>query len=244
MSETKVPEAVAVAVEKKPKVGKRVKKDKFNNFTIPPRNTTSYSKSVKHIYDMINEAAPQLLGRDDVRNAFNTYVEFLKKYNDILVSWSNGVKYKYGSGVKITDENCVNWLNCRIAYSSDKWTPAFIKDVEARWLQYTNDKPKYTNDKPIFNVQAKIVIMDSHDIINAYKPLYDLIKRDVVPYMEIKDWEIKSKRSIEYLHSLIEKDEQIIKNIEESIKKYRKNMSDNAQKVLELRVRPQTTVFD
>lgn len=233
MSETKVAEVVKVAEVAK----KRVKKDKFNNFNIPPRSTTSYSKSVKHIYDMINEAAPHLLERDDVRNAFNNYVEFLKKYNDILESWSNGVKYKYGSGVKITDEYCVTSLNCRIAYSSDKWTPAFIKDVEARWLQHKNDKP-------IFNVQVKIVIMDSHDIINAYKPLYDLIKRDVVPYMEIKDWEIKSKRNIEYLHSLIEKDEQIIKNIEQSIEKYRRNMSDSAQKVLEWRIRPQTTVFD
>ena len=61
---------------------KRVKKDKFNNFTIPPRNTTTYSKTVKHIYDMIHEAAPQLLERADVRDAFNTFVEFLKKYND------------------------------------------------------------------------------------------------------------------------------------------------------------------
>lgn len=224
---------------------KRVKKDKFNNFTIPPRNTTTYSKTVKHIYDMIHEAAPQLLERADVRDAFNTFVEFLKKYNNILTSWSNGQHYKYASGVKITDDS-LNCLNCRIYYGPDTWTADFIKDTEAKWLSFIHDKQSniQPNHLLVSNVPTKKGIMDSSDIINAYKPLYDLIKRDVVPYMEIKDWEIKSKKKIEYYHYLIERDEQNIKNLQKTIEKIRKNMSDNAESVLQLRIRPQVTVFD
>ena len=216
---------------------KKVKKDKFNYFNVPLiRNGPSYSKSVRHIYDMIQEASPQLLVREDVRKAFNDFVGFLANYDNILVSWSNGRTYKYASGVKITDnsQTSLRELNCRLDYNV--FDEKDYKEIEDRWVEFDNVK--------INSPKAKKIMIDSKDIIKSYTPLYDLIKREVVPYMELKNWDISRKIKIAHYHDMIEKNENDIKQYEKYIERCRSHMGEYAEKVLFLQNPPETTRFD
>ena len=84
----------------------------------------------------------------------------------------------------------------------------------------------------------------SNDIIKTYNILYDLIKRDVVPYMELKQHEISSKKDIEYYHRCMEKLENDIKVYERSIESHRKSISEYATKCIALQNPPNYTKFD
>jgi hypothetical protein len=212
----------APKVPKEPKVPKvkKEKKDKYNNFKVPSRTGPSSTRGIHHIYDMIKEAAPTLLQRDDVRNAFNNYVDCLRKYDGTLTSWSPSRGSKYDAGIKIYEKDNNSHLKgllCRFNYEYDSWKSIDIKNK---------------------------LRDESNDILNAYKPLYDLIKRDVVPYMEIKQWELKSKKDIEMYHNYIEKLEKDIKTYEDFITKTRKTICDYAQLALDLQNPPKVTSFD
>ena len=155
------------------------KKDKFNGFKVPKTNTT---KCVTHIYGMIKEANPTLLERDDVKKAFNDFVDCLSKYEDKLVSSIPRKGYKYNNGIKIINNN---ENNC-------------IQNIKFLSLEFTHCMEYETKKVECMN------------IINVYIPLYELIKHDVIPYMEMKHWEINSKNEVEYYHNRIEKQEELI----------------------------------
>jgi hypothetical protein len=74
--------------------------------------------------------------------------------------------------------------------------------------------------------------------------LYDLIKRDIVPYMEIKYHEITCKRQINLYHRNMEKLENSIKHYEQHIDTCRKTIADYAEKCIKLQLPPITTKFD
>jgi hypothetical protein len=204
----------------KPKKEKKVKVDKYNGFKVPAKSGPRTTKCVNHIYDMIKEAAPTLLERDDVRTAFNNYVDCLRKYDGAIESWTPSAKYKYSSGIKIDENN--------------KFSP--LKGLPCRF-SYTYNTGEYEMLKDKVSDSATI-------ILNAYRPLYDLIKRDVVPYMEIKHWEIRSKKDIENYHKIIEKEERNIKTFEEAIENTRKVICEYATKALALQTPPTVTKFD
>jgi archaellum component FlaC len=94
---------------------------------------------------------------------------------------------------------------------------------------------------PIIKEQIK---KDSKDITDTYKVLYELIKRDIVPYMELKQHEIRSKKDIEYYHNQMEKLERDIKTYEQSIVNTRKTLCEYAEKALKLQQPPVLTKFD
>ena len=203
-------------VEKAPKEKKTKKEkvDKYNGFKVPAKDGPKSTKAVSHIYDMIKEAAPTLLERDDVRTAFNNFIDYLRKYDDILESWRPSIYNKYSCGVKIDESN-----------------KSYLHGLLFRYDYYQQNKNGLAYHHAI-------------DVIGAYRPLYDLIKRDVVPYMEIKDWEIKSKKDIEYYHKQMEKMEQAIRAYENAIINTRKTMCDYAQRALALQTPPAVTKFD
>ena len=91
----KVPKAEKAEKPKKEKV------DKYNGFKVPARTGPSSTRCVNHIYDMIKEAAPTLLERDDVRTAFNNFVECLRKYDTEIESWVPPKYNRYSIGIKI-----------------------------------------------------------------------------------------------------------------------------------------------
>jgi len=189
------------------------RKDKYDGFKVPPKKGPAATKCATYIYQMIKEANPKLLN-EDVKKAFNNFVECLLKY-DNLYSWTGR---KYRDGIKIVENNemtCVinlKSINCRFSYDHE----------------YSMELKKK-------------LIMESCDVINHYIPLYDLIKRDVVPFMEIKQWEITSKIEIERYHKAIEREEKTITYFEKAIETARRTMCEYAEKAVALQSPPETT---
>lgn len=210
-------------IETKTKV-KRVAKakvDKYNGFKVPPKGQKT-TKWAVFLYDMMKEANPELLLNDQVKIAYNNLVDCLIKYDGILESWapSKYNKYdKYTNGIVLKKDS----------YSE-------LMGIPARW-QYTWQQQ---ND-PIIRPKMKT---DSQNIIDTYTVLYELIKRDIVPYIELKHHDIKGKKDIEYYHNMMEKLERDIKAYEQSIENTRKTLCEYAQKALKLQEPPVLTMFD
>jgi hypothetical protein len=201
----------------KTKVAK-TKVDKYNGFKVPPKSRSS-TKWAFYIYDMIKEAKPALLENIAVRDAYNNLIDCLIKYEVKLETWIPAKYQKYSTGIKL---------------KKDGYTE--LNGIPGRWKYSWTEQ----ND-PIIRPQMKAA---SEDIIKTYTILYDLIKRDVVPYMEIKDHEIKSKKDIEYYHRCMEKLENDIKTFERSITSHRKTLGEYAAKCIALQNPPNLTKFD
>ena len=222
LKKEKVPKAEKPKKEKVPKAEKpkKEKVDKYNGFKVPARTGPSSTRCVNHIYDMIKEAAPTLLERDDVRTAFNNFVECLRKYDTEIESWVPPKYNRYSIGIKIDETN---------KYSN-------LKGLTCR---FKNEYSAYNNPEIKKKLTDDIII-----ILNAYKPLYELIKRNVVPYMEVKEWELKSKKDIDVYHKYMEKLERDVKTYEHCINQTRKTICEYAQKCLALQTPPNITTFD
>ena len=195
---------------------KKVKVEKYNGFKVNTRMQST--RCIPHIYEMMKSANPTLLEREDVKKAFNDFVEFLIKYNDSFQSTKPTKHNKYTTGVKLKiKKDYLAELNFRFIYPQNKmWS----SELTRKFDEYSNE------------------------FLTYYTPLYDLIKRDVIPYMEIKDWEIKSKNMIEYYHRLIEREEVDIKRYELYINQSRSRMGEYAEKALVYHNPPETTKFD
>ena len=190
------------------------KKDRYNGFKVPSKNGPKQTQCVTHIYGMMKEANPLLLESPDVKKAFNDFVDCLLKYES-LESF-NIKRNKYLTGIKIDNEkSCIE----NVTYLNCKFDCEYRSDIDR-------------------------LMKESLNIINSYIPLYELIKRDVIPYMEIKQWEIQSKKEIEYCHRMIQKEEDSIKTFEESIGYSRRSMCKYAKRAVDLRNPPKTTTFD
>ena len=201
--------------EQKSTKAKKVKVDKYNGFKVNTRMQST--RSIPHIYEMMKAANPTLLEREDVKKAFNDFVEFLIKYNDSFQSTKPTRHNKYITGVKLKiEKDYQRELNFRFIYPQQSWNTESMKKFD----ECSNEFLKY------------------------YTPLYELIKRDVIPYMEIKDWEITSKNRLEYYHHLIEKEEMIIKQYETIINSSRARMGEYAEKALACHNPAETTKFD
>lgn len=199
----------------KPKV------DKYNGFKVPTRTRKS-TKWAIYLYDMIKEAKPELLSVDLVKDAYNNLVECLAKYDNNLETWIPSKYYKYakdGNGIILRKEYYSNLMGI-----PGKW--------DYTWQQMNDPVTKEQISK------------DAKDITDTYTVLYELIKRDIVPYMELKQHEIKGKKDIEYYHNQMEKLERDIKMFEQSIVNTRKTLCEYAEKALKLQQPPVLTKFD
>jgi len=202
--------------EQKSMKAKKVKVEKYNGFKVNTRMQST--RCIPHIYEMIKAANAALLEKEDVKKAFNDFVEFLIKYDDSFESTKPTKSNKYTTGVKLKIANdYLRELNFRFIYPHNHWgSPELTKKFDEC----------------------------SNEFIKYYTPLYDLIKRDVIPYMEIKDWEIRSKNMIHYYHRLIEREEIDIKRYEMYINQSRSRMGEYAEKALVYHNPPETTKFD
>ncbi len=175
------------------------KKDKYNGFTVP--NKTDPLRACNHMYEMIKEAAPDLLNREDVKKAYNDFVAMCRTY-DRLESWIPSKSYKYRQNIKLDNK-----------YAHEYYV---FKGLNFRWPNLYN----------IMNnpVTKEDIINDTNKILNSYIVLYDLIKRDVVPYMERKEWERTKDKDIEEINNQIAR-------CEESIKAYEKYIADTRERI-------------
>ena len=176
---------------------------------------------------MIKEAQPELLQREDVRTAYNNLVECLRKYDGLLESYIPSKYSKYNSGIDFDYiANGVAVFNCH----------------PFRWLadhDYTNHKSNEQRDE---NIKKKIEFIV--ELEKVYTPLFDLIKRDVIPYMELKQHEINSKYTIQRLHYQMEKVERSIKMYENRVTELYKEMGKLSEEVIKSKELPKLTVFE
>jgi hypothetical protein len=198
------------------------KVDKYNGFKIQPRTRRS-TKWTIYIYGLIKEANVDLLSNEQVKIAFNNLVDCLLKYEEIFETWIPSKYYKYskiGNGIIPKEES----------YKKE------LMGIPGHWLY------DYTRQRNDLVLKEKIE-KDSKEIVDTYMVLYELIKRDVVPYMELKQWEITSKKDMEYYHNQIEKVEKHIKDLEALIDKSRKTLCEYAEKAVKLSTPPPLTRF-
>lgn len=203
---------------------KQLKKtqEKKHGFNVPLKSGPKPTKFCYYIYTMIKEANPSLLEKDEVKTAYNNFVECCKKYNENLVTWSPEGYYKYQRNIKPLEV-----LNSRF--------PEPFKGLPMRWT--------YDTRRTIYNDTTGQLQTYEDDIMNYYMPLYELIKRDVVPYMETKEWERTSKKDVELLTSKIQKLEEELKKYTEKFENIQKLIYKYACEALELQ-KPKLTQFD
>jgi hypothetical protein len=172
---------------------------------------------------MIKEAQLELLQRDDVRTAYNNLVECLRKYDGLLESYIPSKYSKYNSGIDFDYiANGVAVFNCH----------------PFRWIPDSN----YADSQRDENRKKKIEFIV--EIEKAYTPLFDLIKRDVINYMKLKQHEINSKYTIQRLHYQMEKVERSIKMYENRVTDLYKEMGKLSEEVIKCKEPPKLTVFD
>lgn len=223
----------SVTKENKEKKPKKVKVDKYNGFKVPAKSSV-HQKSIiwaYHVYSIMKEAKPALLEREDIKVAYNNFVDCLNKYKENnpnqanygLTSWLPSKKNKYKSGI-IPDVNlqspeiCFTKLPFSISYST---------------YQFNN------------NLQIREKRLKAYqDIITVYTVLYDLIKRDVVPFMELKNWEINSNIDINDYRKIMVKIENENKYYQEMIDNNLKTIAEITEKCVALQIPPEVTKFD
>lgn len=193
--------------------------DKYNGFKVPLK-TRVVTKWTVYIYNMIKEAKPELLENEAVKIAYNNLVACLIKYEgQHLETWIPSSYQKYVIGIKP-------------GTSSYGYSESLPIRWDYTWRQY---------EDPIIK---DLIKNNSYDIIHTYMVLYELIKRDVVHYMETKLWESTSRHHIEKYHQYMERFENNIKVWERNIELHRKSIADYAAKCIILQTSPTLTKFD
>ena len=202
------------------------KVDKYNGFNVPSKfNRTA--RWCTHIYTMIKETRQDK--RDDVCTAYNNLVDCLNKYKDSYVSIRFRPNMKYHVNIRIKSSNPL-LLTHTTDYNDDDW------DMEPGWWIIKED---FNTAEGLLKIQACHA-----DIMNTYAPLYELIKRDVIPYMEMKSYEQSKSIKSKYYRSRMKSLESVIKSAENKIEKAREKMVEYSQQYNELQKPPKLTVFD
>jgi hypothetical protein len=197
-------------------------KVKKNGFNVPLKSGPKSTKFCYYIYTMIKEANLSLLEKDDVKTAYNNFVECCKKYDENLITWAPDGRDKYCRNIKPLEVQ-----NSRL--------PDPFKRLPMRW--------KYESGRTMYLETTGKTQTYEEDIMNTYMVLYELIKRDVVPYMETKDWERRNKKDVEFLNSKIQKLEEEVKKYTQKLEEIQKIIYKCACEALDLQ-HPKLTQFD
>ena len=171
---------------------------------------------------MIKEAQQELLQKDDVRNAYNNLGECLRKYDGYIESYIPSKYQKYNSGVEI--------MKTGVIFNYNKF----------RWI-YENG-PDHANPQRKTLQEKKAEFITEFTLI--YTPLFDLIKRDVINYMELKRHEIENKYIIGRKYYQIGKIERTIKAYEIRIAQFYKELGKLSEDVIKCKQQPPLTVFE
>lgn len=185
---------------------------KNNGFNVLSKNEARSIRFFNYLYKMIKEAAPALLERDDVQKAYNKIVECCLKHNRHIVSYIPTVHNKYRNvniimpydypKISRSDDNSDKGSDVRDD-NSDNMSDTFVLDEDASVIHDSNI-PIYFLFEFDTAEDTKLAMSIRHDITKNYIPLYELIKREVIPYMDRKEWEREKKRVIPYLNKKIE----------------------------------------
>jgi hypothetical protein len=125
----------------------------------------------RHVHNIVKEFAPDLLKREDVIDAYNAFVDCLAKYEDVFVSYVPSKRNYYHVGIIYEKLKFQRYL--------DENIPAHFKNEDDVW-----------RNKQLSKVHSDII----QDMLQTYKVLYDLIKRDIIPPLEKTIQDIRVKR--------------------------------------------------
>jgi len=215
--------------------------DKYNGFKVPSKFDRT-ARWCLHIYTLIKEARQELLQRDDVRTAYNNLVDCLNKYKGSYTTRRISPYNKYRSYIRIKPSDPLVLTHIIMCCDDDDDECEHDDCVHGGWdeeVGWWTIKEDYETDEGMIKIMACRA-----DIMNTYGPLYELIKRDVIPYMEIKSYELVKIRISKYYCSRMKMLEGIIKAAEDKIEKTRERMILYSQDYDEAQKSPKLTVFD
>jgi hypothetical protein len=214
----------------KTKVPKKPKTLKNHGFNVPKRDCHYCVKGCIYIYKMIKEVNGELLERLDVREAYNNFVECCLKYGDIIYS-------------HIPRKSATYHHKLRPFLGYEESTKTFCLPFGFRIPTLNNQIVNEENKKKKEEAEK--------DILEKYTVLYELIKRDIIPYMELKSWEVICKEETEQCNAQIRVLNEHIKNCEDVISRHHRFISKNqecianlAQRALDAQKPPVLTSFD
>ena len=196
---------IAVKAEKEKKV-KAVKTEKVKVVKaekvkavklrlIPMRDEILSTRWTIHLHRMMKEANPALLKREDVILAFNALVEVLIEYQAHVHSFVPGSRLRYMSGVDIDNNPEKEPLHnmCEIQMNSVARDPGTGR-MAIRHRFYRSQQGPTKEEQHI-----------ATRIISAYRPLFALIRDDVLPYMERMNHAIVEKEKNKRIQKIMDR---------------------------------------
>ncbi len=191
----------------KAKTGAKVKeekpvKEKKVKLNLIPRTERNYAiEWTYHIHKIIKEANPTLLTNKDVILAFNHLVDVLLQHVKHVVTTVSSSRYaKYTTGIDITDIESLKRV-CQVRLDS-----VFYNTDNNRYVIRSH----YYGSTAIKTPESLKMQQDIYEeILAAYLPLFELIKKDVIPYMEQQAKAIKNKENSDRILYLSERMESL-----------------------------------
>jgi hypothetical protein len=173
-SEPKAMKAVKAVKAEKAEKPKKEKKVKLN---LIPRSQRNHAMGwTYHIHKIIKEAKPALLNDPRIILAFNHLVDVLLQHNAHIITTFGVAHYtKYTSGINITDVESLK-TGCRVRLNS-----VFFDKDNHRYVIRSEYYGRHEIKTPEQQVMEQTIY---EDVLKAYLPLFDLIKQDVIPFME------------------------------------------------------------
>ena len=175
-------ESLVVSTQKEER--KKNEKPKKKKFNVPSKYQSKYTplKWGRNIYYSMKQFAPSLLEREDVIDLYNSFIEVLSVHHpNIYISITGGA----------------NMLMRGISMEGHTGIPVYYTFMHARStaMYGTTEKKekKEENEKIIEGYRA------------AYMPLYDAIKRDIVPVIDRFKADYIANSTIKYANNRITK---------------------------------------
>lgn len=154
------------------------KKPTKKRFHVPQKGVSGYGglKWGRHIYNGIKKMAPALLNDEAVMDAYNAFIAVMAIEQPVYLGIPNG-EYKYLHGISMEDHATIP-VHC-----------TFMTHMG----QYTSAELQAKKQKIITEYRA------------AYLPLYELIKRVIVPIIETQKVERRIKKLVAYNTTMLMK---------------------------------------
>lgn len=220
----------------KPKKTEKAKTPEKPKLQLIPMSRQIYAVTwTHHLHQMMKEANPALLKREDVIQAFNGLVNVLLEHQMHVYTITPILSNRYDENTVLPDMTKPNkelCVICHVEMNSVRRDQATGRMVIHR---------RYY--RPCVPAPSKEELLISNHILNAYLPLLELIRDDILPHMERMRAETKKKqidreiqRKIERMERLQEKFDQeldrrkrllgaFIQNHEEDMREFRNSIA-------------------
>ena len=209
------------AQEQEQKTTKKTKKaekaEKLKLHLIPSSRQIYSTMWTHHLHHLMKEANPALLKREDVIRAFNRLVDVLVEHQTHVYTISPNLSNRYEENTVIPDMSKTHKelsIVCHVEMNSVYRDPGTGRMVIHR-RYYRPHAPIPTKEE--FHI--------SKQILDAYLPLLDLIRGDILPYMERMRAAAKNKYITREIQKLMERMDRAQANFERDLE-YRKRALD------------------